>query len=302
MTASKIVHNSRNVQTIYFDNVKSGWEQWFMLISDQHHDSVDCNRKLEKEHLDLALQRNAYIISAGDTLDMMQGKFDPRKSYSAMRPEYLHKMIELGNEAYFDIIVKDAVEFYKPYANLFTVIGRGNHDTSIENHNGTSPVSNLVYGLNEYAGKVHRVQAGGFGGWVKMNFATNDGKSNKSSMNLRYYHGNGADAPVTRGMIQTARQAAILPDADVVLNGHNHQSYLTSIARERLTLQGRVKFDVVDYIRTPGYSQGYGDGFAGFNVEKGSPKPVGCVWMRLYCDNGREVKREFTPSVQGASF
>jgi len=301
MPASKIVHNSRNVQTIYFDDVKAGWEKWFMLISDQHHDAIDCNRKFEKEHLDLALARNAYIISAGDTFDMMQGKFDPRKSYAGMRPEYLHQMITDGNEAYFDIIVKDAIEFYKPYAHLFTVIGRGNHDSSIENHNGVSPVSNLVFGLNSTISSQHRIQAGGYGGWVKINLSSNSGKSNKSSMRLKYFHGSGGDAPVTRGMIQTARQAVVLPDADVVLNGHNHQSYLTSIARERLNDAGNIRFDVVDYVRTPGYSQGYGDGHSGFSAEKLSPKPIGCVWMRLFSINGRDVGREFTPSVKGAS-
>ena len=301
MPATKIVHNSRNVQTIHFDDVKSGWEQWFMLISDQHHDAIDCNRKFEKEHLDLALERNAYIISAGDTFDMMQGKFDPRKSYAGMRPEYSHQMITDGNEAYFDIITKDAIEFYKPYAHLFTVIARGNHDTSIETHNGISPISNLVFGLNNAAKSSHRIQAGGYGGWVKFNFAANGGKSNRSSMKLKYFHGSGGDAPVTRGMIQTARQAVFLPDADIVLNGHNHQSYLTSIARERLNVMGNIYFDVVDYVRTPGYSQGYWDGHSGFSAERLSPKPIGCVWMRVFCKNGRDVQREFTPSVKGAS-
>jgi len=301
MPARKIVHNHRNVQTIYFDDVHSGWEQWVMLISDQHHDAIDCNRKFEKEHLDLALERKAYIISAGDTFDMMQGRYDPRKSYAGMRPEYLHKMIELGNEAYFDIITKDAIEFYKPYAHLFTVFARGNHDTSIENHNGISPINNLVFGLNDALKSSHRIQAGGYGGWVKFNFASNKGKSNKSSIKLKYYHGSGGDAPVTRGMIQTARQAVYLPDADVVLNGHNHQSYLTSIARERLNVMGNIYFDVVDYVRTPGYSQGYGDGNSGFSAERLSPKPIGCVWMRLFCNNGRDIQREFTPSVKGAT-
>jgi len=301
MQANKIVHNHRNVQTIHFDDVKSGWEQWFFLISDQHHDAIDCNRKFEKEHLDLALERNAYIISAGDTFDMMQGKFDPRKSYAGMRPEYLHKMITLGNEAYFDIIVKDAIDFYKPYAHLFTVFGRGNHDTTIENHNGVSPISNLVYGLNSEIEVSHRIQAGGYGGWVKMNFATGGGKSNRSSLRLRYHHGSGGDAPVTRGMLQTARQGLYLPDADVVLNGHNHQSYWVPIARQRLNNSSNIVNDIIEFVRTPGYSQGYGDGHTGFSAERLSPKPIGGVWMRVFCNNGRDVEREFTPSVKGAT-
>jgi predicted phosphodiesterase len=301
MTADKIVHNSRNVQTVYFENVKSGWEQWVLLVSDQHHDSHDCARKLEKEHLDLALSRGAYIISAGDTFDMMQGHYDPRKSYAGMRPEYLMQMIDQGNEAYFDIITQDAIEFYKSYAHLVLVVGRGNHDTSIEKHNGISPVGNLVFGLNRTITGDHRIQAGGFGGWVKFNFSTNGGKSNRSSMRLKYYHGGGGDAPVTRGMIQTARQAVYLPDADIVLNGHNHQSYTTSIARERLNDAGKITFDVVDYIRTPGYSCGYGDGHSGFEAERMPPKPIGCVWMRLFSRDGRSVSREFTASIQGGN-
>jgi len=95
MAYTKVVHNSRNVQTVYFDT-PAGWEQWFYLISDQHHDSINCNRKLEKEHLDLALERNAYIISAGDTFDLMQGKFDPRKTFVGIRQEYIDAMKKKG--------------------------------------------------------------------------------------------------------------------------------------------------------------------------------------------------------------
>jgi len=297
MPATKIVHNSRNVLTAYFE-ITGGWKQWFLLVSDQHHDSIDCARKYEKEHLDLALERDAYIISAGDTFDMMQGKFDPRKSYHGMRPEYLHEMITQGNEAYFDIITNDAIKFYSPYAGNFLVFGRGNHDTSIETHNGISPISNLVFGLNNQIKGDHRIQAGGYGGWVKLNFASSESRGNRSSMRIKYYHGGGGDAPVTRGMINTARQAVYLPDADVVLNGHNHNSYNTSIARERLNDASRIHFDVVDYIRTPGYNCGYGDGHSGFEAEKMPPKPIGCVWM-LLSSNGRTVKREFTASVKG---
>jgi hypothetical protein len=295
----KITHNHRNVCTVYLDNVHSGWEKWVLCVSDQHHDSINCNRKLEKEHLDLALKRNALIISAGDTFDMMQGKFDPRKTYTNMRPEYTQAMSKAGTQNYFDIVVDDTIEFYKPYARNFIVIGRGNHDTSIENHNGTSPVSNLVHGLNKSITGNHVIQAGGYGGWVKFNFSMNGGKSNRSSLRYKYFHGSGGDAPVTRGMINTARQGVYLPDADVVHNGHNHQAYITSIARERLLNSSNIEFDVIDFIRTPGYNQGYGDGHSGWEAEGHPPKPIGCVWMKLFCENGRDIKREFTGSVTG---
>jgi hypothetical protein len=231
----------------------------------------------------------------------MEGKYDPRKTYTNLRPEYIEVMKRQGTQSYFDVVVADMVEFYKPYASHFLVFGRGNHDTSIENHNGTSPISNLVYGLNTEifkAGGSHIVQAGGYGGWVKFNFS--QGKGARSSMRYKYFHGSGGDAPVTRGMINTARQAIYLPDADVVHNGHNHQSYITSIARERLNDSGKIQFDVVDYVRTPGYNQGYGDGHSGWEAEGHPPKPIGCVWMRLFCQNNK-IRREFTSSVSGGS-
>jgi len=296
MAYQKVIHNARNVQTVYFDS-SGGFEQWFLLVSDQHHDSINCNRKLEKEHLDLALERSAYIISAGDTYDLMQGKYDPRKTYDGIRPEYIHKMNSLGNNAYIDMVVEDAIDFYKPYAHLFLVFGRGNHDTGIETRLGTSPVSNLVHGLNTHIfkeGGSHIVQAGGYGGWLRFNFSK--GKGNRTSFSYRYFHGNGGDAPVTRGAIQTARQAVDF-DADVIHNGHNHQSYHISTRRQRLSESSRITNNIIDFIRTPGYNDGYGDGFAGFEAERLTPKPIGCAWMRIY-SRGKQVMREFTSVVE----
>ena len=145
----------------------------------------------------------------------------------------------------------------------------------------------------------HVIQAGGYGGWIRFCFSNNDGKSNRSSMKLKYFHGSGGDAPVTRGAIQTARQAVYL-DADVILNGHNHNSYHIPISREHLSDSGNVVFDIMDFIRTPGYNCGYGDGNNGWEAEKMPPKPIGACWMRLYSENGKRVVREFTTSVRGA--
>jgi hypothetical protein len=77
------------VATVIFDAVSDGWEQWILLRSDAHHDSTQCERKLEYQHLDDAVKRDALIVDFGDTLDAMQGKFDKRKSNEEIRPEYL---------------------------------------------------------------------------------------------------------------------------------------------------------------------------------------------------------------------
>ena len=293
MAYTKIVHNSRNVQTVYFD-AAAGWEQWFLLVSDQHHDSISCARKLEKEHLDLALERNAYIISAGDTFDLCQGKFDPRKTFIGLRPEYLDAMNKKGGEGYINAVVDDAVEFYKPYAHLMLVIGKGNHDTTYAQRHGTDVISAMVSKLNSTISGGHVIQTGGYGGWVRFNFSSN--KSNRSSLRLKYFHGSGGDAPVTRGAIQTARQAVYL-EADIILNGHNHNSYHIPISREKLSDSGKVVFDIMDFVRTPGYNCGYGDGNNGWEAEKMPPKPIGCTWMRFFY--GDKIQREFTASVKG---
>src|SRR3990167_2155352 len=108
----KIEKNSRNVLTVRFDDVHEGFEHWFLLSADRHHYSRDCNRDLELEHLDMVKKRGGHIFDFGDIFDAMQGKYDPRRSYPEMRKEYI-AMMDDENIGYLDVIVKDAIEFYK---------------------------------------------------------------------------------------------------------------------------------------------------------------------------------------------
>ncbi len=129
-----------------------------------------------------------------------------------------------------------------------------------------------------------------------------EGKSTgpRKSWRVKYFHGAGGEAPVTRGVIQTARQAVYLPDANVVLNGHNHHQYVIPIARERLSNKGRHYSDIQYHVRTPGYKQDYGDGTKGWNVERGGvPKPIGAVWMILKCTSMNKIRAEFMPAIKG---
>ena len=262
-----------NVLTVRLDGIGAGWQQYVMLVSDQHHDSPYCNRKLEKAHLDKALQRNALIFMGGDTFDAMQGKHDPRASYDHLDPALLKKN-------YFDAVIKFNAEFYKPYAKNIVMIGNGNHESSVLQHHSTSLVDRLVQELNTAGGNIH---VGGFGGWVRFMLKIS---THNMSLNMKYYHGAGGESPVTRGVIQTARQAVYLPDADIVWNGHNHNEYVLPIPRERLSGKGKLYKDVCWFIRTPGYNDEYGDGSKGWAVEKGlAPKSMGCVWLRLYCED-----------------
>ncbi len=276
MENSPIVeHISRNVLNVRFENINIGWEQYILLSSDRHHDSKWTDRDLELEHLEKVKERNAYVIDVGDMFDVMQGKYDPRRSYRDLRPEYTV-------ENYLDEIIVDGAKFYQPYADRFLMIGRGNHEQAVLKNNGVDLISNVVHRLNSE--NKTRIQAGFYGGWVRFNFIING--THRLSKNLKYYHGAGGGGPVTRGVIQTNRQAVYLPDADIIVNGHTHDAWYVPIARERITDQGEIYQDLQHHIRTTSYKDEYRDGADGWHVETWKPpKPIGAAWIRFYCES-----------------
>lgn len=280
------VETDGSVLTVYIDDVAAGWEQWVMLSSDRHHDNIHCDRALERQQLELAKQRNALILDFGDLFCAMQGKYDPRSSMDDIRPE------DVGSD-YLDRIVRHAAEGYGPYANNFLLISMGNHETKILEKHGHHLTSALVHRLNsDYGGNVH---VGKYGGWVRFMFRMNKTKS--TSRKLKYHHGARGGGEVTRGTIQTNRQAVYLPDADIVVNGHTHDNWILPIARERISDKGKIYRDLLWFVRTPGYKNSYKDGSSGWEVEKWMPpKPMGCVWMRFHFHNGN-LEMELTPQV-----
>jgi hypothetical protein len=287
MNKYRVNQDSANVVSLHFDDVASGWEQWILLSSDRHHDNPYCNRGLEKEHLELAKERNALIIDAGDLFCAMQGKYDPRSSMDDIRPE------DVGQD-YLDRIVKHAAEFYAPYTKHFLVMGDGNHEANIRKRHGTDLTSNLIHRLNsEHGGAIHK---GYYGGWVRFLFTMN--QTRRMSKNLKYHHGAGGGGPVTKGVIQTNRQAVYLPDADIVFNGHTHDGWVLPLARERLTQGGKVKKDLIWFARTPGYKDEYHDGSKGFHIEQWrEPKPQGAVWLRFFYSQA-SVEMELIPAIR----
>lgn len=279
----RIERTSRAVLTVRFLDVKQGWEYWILLRSDAHHDSKACNRKAEKRALDKVDERHGMWVDFGDLFDAMQGKYDPRRNYDDIRPEYL-------GADYYDRIVTDAAEFYSPYAESCLLLATGGHETAVERNAGLNLTSNLAYRLNQEAllELDHHIEVGGFGGWIRFMFTMNKTKSQQ--LRLKWMHGSGGRAPVTKGVIQTARQAVYVPDANVIVNGHNHQAYIVPLQRDRLTGRGKQYKDTQWHGRIPGYKDDYGDGVSGWAVEKGfEPSPLGALWLNFRYENGRMV-------------
>jgi len=273
------------VITVRFSDLATGDEVWLLLRSDAHHDSPYCDRKLERQHLDMAAERDALILDAGDTFDAMQGKFDPRRSYGDIRPE--DKV-----ETYYNSIVDHAAEDYAPYAKNWLMFGKGNHETAVANKANLCLLSMLTKEMNQDGANVF---VGGYAGWIRLMFQYN--KTKRKTFRLKYHHGSGGSAPVTRGVIQTNRQAVFLPDADIVWNGHNHQAYTLPIPRERLTRTGRIEKDNCWFIRTPGYKDEWSRG-EGWAVERnGGPTPLGSVWLKFYIKNNK-VSFQTIPEIE----
>lgn len=275
MAKWKFRESSRNVHVfdVRLDHV--GDEQWFLLQTDAHWDNPMCDREKMVEHLDLAKERNAPVIDAGDFFCAMQGKYDKRSSKKSIRPEHV-------TDDYLGELRRTAVKWLEPYKNILTVRGVGNHETAILKAHEIDLTSGLVETARD-RGFPH-ICRGGYSGFVRI--AINCG-GRKFGFKLYYFHGAGGGGPVTRGVIQTNRQAVYLADADIVFTGHTHDAWQMPIARIRLNTSDVIEHCRQVHIKGAGYKEEYRDGMGGFHVERGgAPKPVGAVWLRFYWPRG----------------
>jgi len=248
-----------NVITINSDGFR------IMVMSDIHFDSPFSNRKLFFHDLDFAAKNKAKVFVIGDFFDAMQGRFDPRRDMSQLRPEY-------RRADYYDYIVEDAAKLLKPYRSLFSLITPGNHEAATLKNANTDLIGRLTKKMSTPG---HTVHTGGYGGIIRL-------IEGKKIVPVKYFHGSGGEAPVTRGAIQTSRQAVFLPDFQIVLNGHSHHAYWIPIVRERVNPSGDHYFDIQHHVRTPGYNMSYGDGSGGWEVTRGGvPKPMGSFMLDI---------------------
>lgn len=280
----KIVHTNRNVLTLEIDDISAGWEQYFLLSSDHHWDSINCDRELMFEHLDLAKKRNAPVFMFGDFFSLMQGRYDPRRTYDNMRPEY-------KQDDYLGVICRDAIEQLSPYGDIISMMGKGNHDATVLKNCNIDIMSMLVGGLNRNENT--NIQLGGYSGWIRFQFRVN--KTKRMRMQLYYFHGSGGGGEVTRGVIRTNRIATYIENADVVAMGHTHDSWHVPIKRKTLSNKGTVISRLCDFINCGTYDDQYQDGAdASWWVMSGkSPRPKGAVWLRFYFHK-EQIRKELT--------
>lgn len=268
----KIENPSKGVTLIKFEFKRNeDWQQWALLTSDRHWDNPDSKRRMQKKHLDQAMERNAVVIDCGDLFCAMQGKNDKRASKSKLRREH-------QDNAYLNSLTKTACEWFSPYAKNFALIGTGNHETSILNRCEYDLTEELVDKLNFKNGT--NIVNGGYTGYARFVFQDD---SFQTSRVLHYDHGYGGGGPVTKGAIQTNRRDAFIDSADIICSGHIHESYAIETVHKRLTKSNKIRHATVVHLSIPTYKEEYKTGRGGWHVERGAPpKPLGAWWVRFY--------------------
>jgi hypothetical protein len=261
---------ARNIHRVTITLDRVGDEQRVLCQSDVHWDNPHCNRDTLTRHFEEAKAIDAPVIDNGDWFCAMQGKWDKRANKDDLRPEH-------RTATYLDALVDTAADYLKPYRDLLVVRGQGNHETAIVKRHETNLTERLVERLRTQGSP--NVRLGGYSGFVVFNIRYE--RTRMKPFKLYYHHGHGGGGAVTRGVIQTNRQAVYLADADLVWTGHTHDSWQVPIARVRLNQSCTdVEHTRQVHFRTAGYKEEFGSGYGGWHVERGGPpKPVGAAWL-----------------------
>lgn len=266
------IEKQSNVCTsIKVDSLKTGEEQWFLLCSDIHFDSQKCDRKTLTRHFDQAKGRGAGILINGDLFDVMQGRNDNRRASGA-------KLSELLTGAYFNRVVDIVHEFLSPYSDNLVYIGKGNHETSVEKHNDIDLIEVLKYKLlSENPGMM--CSFGLYESFFK--FRVNYHSTRRRRVTMYAHHGASCVSPVTRGVIEFARLGEVVPQADIVWLGHNHQRNMMFRNYLYINQTGGMETREKVFIRSGAYKKDdHGEGWA---KEKGMPPSnIGSWWLRFY--------------------
>lgn len=282
-----IIQQSRNVHQIKID-CSTQKEHWFLLSSDHHWDNPDSNWDMIEKHLKQAKEKNAYVFIVGDFFCAMQGKYDKRSDKSKLRS--IHQKAN-----YLDALVETAADWLMPYREQIAVISLGNHETAILKNHETNLIERLVERLNSVKSD-HKICAGGYGGYIRLQFGREN--SSRVPLNIKYYHGHGGGGPITKGVIQSSRQAMYLPDADIVISGHVHEQYTICYMQEKLHDSGKISLKEQWHVRMPTYKDEYKDGFGGWHIETGKmPKPTGAWWLKVSYERIRKNGKEACPKL-----
>lgn len=245
----------------------AGQKQRYFFASDIHLDNPKCDRELFGRHMKEAQDTGALVLLFGDVLDLMGGRHDKRGSKNSILPE--HKV-----DNYWDAVIEWAAEWFLPYRDSLAIIAEGNHETAAKKHNEIDPLGRMCGILRRAGSPVEHMPYQGF-----VRFAFHQEKARVRRLKLFYHHGKfGGFA--SKGTLGGGRYASIAPDADLFVNGHNHERTSVSHAGYRM-LESEVQIVDRYHLQCGTYKNEFGGG-SGFGVEKiVFPKSLGGWWVEL---------------------
>lgn len=262
-------------------------ETTFLLCSDVHLDNPKCDRQLFTKHLDQCRERNGYVLIFGDLLCLMQGKKDRRGSKGDIRPEHLG-----GN--YFDLVFRESADWLKPWQDRILMIGDGNHETAIINHQEIDPLANLTRLMRDAGSPVEHM---GYQGFVRFMFEKDGASKGNVRKSTLFFHHGAWGGIITKGTMGGGRYASIAPDADILINGHNHERSMVAHPCYRVAQNGQVWTEQRWHLQTGTYKHEFA-GTGGWAVERiVMPKSLGGTWMTLKPRKVGGVEISFSPAT-----
>jgi hypothetical protein len=195
---------------------KDGHTLGLYLMSDIHMGAAQTDYKLVEREVAEAIANNDRILINGDLFDMILPKDHKRFSMSALHPRLHNVGGKIMNE-----VVDWAVEIFEPAAHLIDMVGLGNHESAVEKYHSYDPLSAFIKQLQDKLPDKsdHVIHYGGFCGFVDYRFRDDSRHANRFV--IYYHHGSGANAPVTKGLIDFNRKDTFV-DADLIWLGHKH--------------------------------------------------------------------------------
>lgn len=233
-----------------------------LLMSDEHWDNKHCNRAVLKEHHEEAVKKGAPIFKFGDTLCLMQGRWDKRKSESELRQEHR------GHD-YLNKVKNTAAAWYKPYQGNIALITEGNHENSIIYKHDYDILQELAEKLCCYHGA--------YRGFVRFKFEFNNSPSADATFDLCWHHGYGGGGEVTRGLIDNSRTRGQYY-ADVYYSGHIHRKNADENTMTELNRVGQLQEKTQWFLRGSCYKQE--DSY--YHIGSGrAARPLGGWWLNV---------------------
>ena len=228
----------------FVTTMKAGIPTKLALFSDTHIDSPNCDKFSLKSHLDYCVKDQRYILFGGDLFDAILLRDSKRATNNLMEK----------HDNQLNVKLEEAAHFLNPYKEYILFFGRGNHEESVLKYNGLDILQMLATLLNA-GSKDNQIQYGNYCNFIRISW--NRGNSTKlmAHYDIYQHHGMGANAPVTKGMLDFNRIIHGV-DADLVWCGHKHNSIISgSDPIVSIGNNGEIKMKNRQAIMTPSYQK-----------------------------------------------